>query len=460
MARDDRDEPPADEAAAPENPFALVGNEIRAEMLRVIADAGELSFSELRSRTDPDLDSARTNYHLQQLVGPLVKKTDGGYQLHAAGYRVNRALQAVTFPRGDRRSVDADFDCHHCQTRVVACFDSGFVTVQCPGCDYEYFADIVEPPLETFVNDRAAFEHVSAYTQHKILAYARSICPLCGNAVETTMLPPDNLPRPKAQHRDVAVYRSCEHCDTEAELTVGMALLTDLGIQTFCAEHGVDVLSTPAWELEFAATDSHLTVRSTDPWEVALRVQFGGDTLEVVVDGESTIVERNRVGVADDGSRSVVSDIQGGGLTAGSNEGVDETDLPANAACLESLRRQRWPDGVTCPHCSGTDTIKEGTTGKDAQRYRCQRCDSIFNDLTGTVFAERGLTLPEMFYIIRAMEDNQTTEIARQVDRSYKSVLDFVHEVQNATGGDIGVALSADSGADDTFASAGENGSN
>lgn len=437
MARDDGAEPPADDAAAPSNPFALVGNEIRAEMLRVIADAGELSFSELRSRTDHDLDSTQVNYHLHQLVGPLVKKTDSGYRLHAAGYRVNRALQAVTFPRRDRRAVDAEFDCHHCQTRVEAIFDGGFITVQCPGCDYEYFADIVEPPLETFEDDREAFEHVSAYTQHKLLAYARGICPLCGNAVETTMLSPDSLPRPKARHRKAAVYRSCGHCDTGAELTVGMGLLTDLDVRTFCAEHGVDVLSTPSWELEFAATDTHLTVRSTDPWEGAVQVSFGPDVLELVVDGDLNIVDRNRVDVSEDGSGSTVSGTRSDSHTGTSTEGPDEAVLPTNAACLESLRRQRWPDGVACPHCSGTDTIKEGTTSKEAQRYRCRTCNSIFNDLTGTIFAERGLSLPEMFYIVRAMNEFQTTRIARQLDRSYKAVLNFVHEVQDAGDGSV-----------------------
>jgi len=37
-----------------------------------------------------------------------------------------------------------------------------------------------------------------------------------------------------------------------------------------------------------------------------------------------------------------------------------------------------------------------------------------------------------MFHIIRGMEEDKTAEIIRELDRTYKTVLDFVHEVQDA----------------------------
>ena len=52
---------------------------------------------------------------------------------------------------------------------------------------------------------------------------------------------------------------------------------------------------------------------------------------------------------------------------------------------MEYLPEQRWPDEVTCPHCRSADTIKKEATRKDAQRYH--NCDSIFNDLTETIFS-------------------------------------------------------------------------
>jgi transposase-like protein len=84
-----------------------------------------------------------------------------------------------------------------------------------------------------------------------------------------------------------------------------------------------------------------------------------------------------------------------------------------------------------CPHCDSPDTIKKGTTSKDAQRYKCHTCDRKFNDLTETLFADHQLSIPEMFYIIREMNEKETAQIARRLDRSYKAVLAFAHEVRD-----------------------------
>lgn len=141
-----------------------------------------------------------------------------------------------------------------------------------------------------------------------------------------------------------------------------------------------------------------------------------------------------------------------------SRESVDEVFLPGKEDCFQYLRRQRWTDKVTCPHCESADTTKKGTSRKDAQRYRCHYCDSIFNDLTGTIFAEHQLSLSEMFYIVREMQAKQTVEITRELDRTYKPVLDFVHEVQDGLDEDHEFDLSGVCEADEIYVTAGEKG--
>jgi transposase-like protein len=112
-------------------------------------------------------------------------------------------------------------------------------------------------------------------------------------------------------------------------------------------------------------------------------------------------------------------------------ESVDGLALPETEECLQELRRHRWPNGIICPHCDSSDTIKKGTTSKDAQRYKCHSCGRKFNDLTGTLFGGHRLSLPEMFHIIREMDDTETAQIARRLGRSYKAVLEFVHETRD-----------------------------
>jgi transposase-like protein len=50
---------------------------------------------------------------------------------------------------------------------------------------------------------------------------------------------------------------------------------------------------------------------------------------------------------------------------------VNIRDLIDDAKCFETVRVMRWPDGVTCAHCSSDRVIKNGRdeTQRDRQRY-------------------------------------------------------------------------------------------
>jgi hypothetical protein len=81
----------------PDGAFAVLGNEIRLDIVRVlwnsdaaceyhdVSDTAEtISFSELRRRVDID-DNGKFNYHLSQLVPHFIRKTADGYRLSSAG---------------------------------------------------------------------------------------------------------------------------------------------------------------------------------------------------------------------------------------------------------------------------------------------------------------------------------------------------------------------------------------
>lgn len=106
--------------------------------------------------------------------------------------------------------------------------------------------------------------------------------------------------------------------------------------------------------------------------------------------------------------------------------------LPDEEACFEYLREQQWSEEPICPSYYGTELLRKGTTSKGAQQYYCYGCERRFNALTETIFAEHRMSIAEMFYIIRKMKHESTAEISRSLDRTYKTVLEFVHEVQEA----------------------------
>lgn len=421
-----------------EDVFAVLGNEIRVELLRILGkawteDGRELSFSELRSLTETT-DPGQLSYHLQQLLGHFVQKRQDGYKLRPEGLHLYKTIHAGIFERQQENfSVDAGFHCYFCQSSVETTFFGGKAMIECPECEYRYLGYLTEniaPSLKAFEDERTAFEQFSKSIHHELLGYARGVCPTCGNHLETRLVAPEEVPKSKIERPKVYAHKTCIQCDTVFNLFLGVALLADPGLLSFCYRHDVDVFSTPYWELEFAATDNFTTVRSTDPWEVALHVNIDGAILELVVDGGVTVIERNHLGTAANPKSLLLRGVQSTAHTLNREEHDDNGHLPAKSVCLEYIRNHRWADGVSCPDCDSSDNIKKGTTSKEAQRYRCNTCGSSFNDLTNTIFAEHRLSLPEMFFIIQKMDETDVAKIARRIDRSYKAVLDFAHKAR------------------------------
>ena len=68
---------------------------------------------------------------------------------------------------------------------------------------------------------------------------------------------------------------------------------------------------------------------------------------------------------------------------------VNIQNLIDDIKCFETVRQLRWPQSVTCPHCDSPRITKQGhdTTQPERQRYQCQACHKLFDDLTGTIFA-------------------------------------------------------------------------
>jgi transposase-like protein len=68
---------------------------------------------------------------------------------------------------------------------------------------------------------------------------------------------------------------------------------------------------------------------------------------------------------------------------------VNLSALIDDAKCFALVRQHRWPEGVRCAACGGTDVVRDGCDDRQVhrQRYRCKGCAGRFDDLTGTVLA-------------------------------------------------------------------------
>jgi DNA-binding transcriptional ArsR family regulator len=286
----------------PNEVFALVGNETRAAIVRALGQAGgrdaarvTLSFSELRERVDVDVRSSQFNYHLQQLIGSFVEHVEDGYRLHRVGMTLYRTIVAGTFTRQELLDpIEVGVDCYFCESAIEATYEDAQFVVQCSGCDHAYIRMLVPPSAVGTEDEGELLARVDQFNRRDLLAYSRGVCSMCAHALDTQLMPAADAPMTGSAELDVFVHRPCDHCGAQPHVTLGLAFLYDPDVVSFFRERGLDVTATPVWELEFAMTDHYTTVHSTDPWEVALELTRDGDTLELVVDGDLNVVERNR----------------------------------------------------------------------------------------------------------------------------------------------------------------------
>lgn len=434
---DNDSQPVSDTDTRASEAFALLGHEIRLEILWILGSRDneefKQSFGDIRSKMETDIEPSQLHYHLTQLVGHYVEQSDEGYWLRPEGIRLNMDLRAGIVDKQFKNGFfEPAFHCHECESPVGGVVDDGLVVIVCTECKRKYGQEFLEIPQAAFTDEAGAFSfsHFRHYAIQKSISIAQGVCPSCAHPLDSTICWQNGL----QSHLEVEIDLACDLCEADWVKPFGSTLLADTELVAFCFEHGIDILSTPYWELEFAATDEYTTVRSTDPWEIALEVTLDDETLELVVDEDLNVVERNRWDETGDENTSLVSDIQNDTAFMDESQEGNRVTLPDEEECLESIRRHRWSDGVTCPRCDGAETTKEGTTNKGTKRYRCHNCDSTFNDLTATIFAHHRLTLPEMFHILREMDRTERAQISQQLDRSSQSVREFIREVEDVRG--------------------------
>jgi transposase-like protein len=66
---------------------------------------------------------------------------------------------------------------------------------------------------------------------------------------------------------------------------------------------------------------------------------------------------------------------------------LDIQNLIDESRCVKTVRRIRWPDGVTCPHCTSPRVTRQGwdEVQPARQKYECRAYRGRFDDLAGTI---------------------------------------------------------------------------
>ncbi len=108
-------------------------------------------------------------------------------------------------------------------------------------------------------------------------------------------------------------------------------------------------------------------------------------------------------------------------------------EFPNDDACLEHIKEQRWPDGVTkCEKC-GVERKHYRVTGRTA--YACDHCGNHIYPLAGTVFEKTTTRLKTWFYAMYLMGSTRCGISAKQIQRetgvTYKTAWRMFRQIRS-----------------------------
>ena len=107
--------------------------------------------------------------------------------------------------------------------------------------------------------------------------------------------------------------------------------------------------------------------------------------------------------------------------------------FPTNDACRNHLFRIRWPNGLTCPKCSGKDFYKINTRNI----YEC-KCGHQVSLTAGTVMHGSHTPLAKWFWAIYlAAHDKRgvsALRLAKELGVSYPTAWLMLHKIRGAMG--------------------------
>lgn len=276
------------EDPSPADVFARLADPTRVSILLALddADGTPLPFSTLHGRVDCG-DSARFNYHLQKLRPRFVRKSEEGYDLSAAGDRVVRAIRAGVYaerPRIEETTVDSACGiCGNGDEGLLAAYEEGEIRLDCPDCERRLL-EVQFPP--SGVRDRGVVGTLRAFDRWSRLLVAHAadgVCPTCAGVVESTIEEIEGFPT-------LAKFR-CRVCEWRGSSALGAVARRDDRVRDFHRRRGVDLRQRYYWEIPQYVDDTHVDVRSRDPWRVAVDFPLDGETCLAVVDGSLEVVD-------------------------------------------------------------------------------------------------------------------------------------------------------------------------
>lgn len=310
---------------SPDDAFGVLGNETRMEILRTLGQADQpLSFSELRDRIGM-ADSGQFNYHLGQLEGHFVEKTDEVYRLRQPGKRVIQAVLSGAVTRDPALEIaEVDDRCYLCEASIMVDYQEESVGIFCTRCSGNF--DIPEAALAerlgsedlaselgfvgasalppAGIQGRSTRETYRASLKWTLLeAFSNSvgICPRCSASVENhveiceTHDSSNGICDACGKRHAIQHHVNCTNCIYTRAGLISLYLIANPEFLKFLIDHGANPIA-PSAPMEFWGyfTPDEEVIVSSDPFEAQFTFTIEGDTLILTVDDDLSVVDVQR----------------------------------------------------------------------------------------------------------------------------------------------------------------------
>ena len=306
----------------PDEAFAVLGNEIRLDILRVLwnADAAHeyddvsdiaetIPFSELRRGVDVE-DNGKFNYHLSRLVPHFVRQADDGYRLSGAGKQIARTVIAVSGPEDVDLAADLEQDCPLCSAPLTATYEDQWLRISCTGCD-GLFGDKAPDGAIFFSNypvagltDRSPEEAFATgfYRCMLDITYVmRDVCRECAGSTTASISVCDtHQTRGEGSCSScgtrfpVWAEMRCDTCGFAKRLPVEPFVMGLTPVIGFLDDLGIDILAPSFDEVVDLLRHRIETTVAEDPFRVTVTIQGGAESLSVSLDDEMNVVDVGR----------------------------------------------------------------------------------------------------------------------------------------------------------------------
>lgn len=269
--------------------FALLGHDLRLEILLALLDHWEAAHTEPQRysdlmRTVDIQDSGKFNYHLGKLRGAYLRKVDSGYLPTASATALYRVVLAHRPTDTSTRSeLEPGVSCPACDEPLVAIYEREFFTLRCTSC--EGVVDEFTYPLpKNALRDRSDRELLKAVydrARTHIGLARRGQCPDCAGTT-TVIVNPDSVDT----ENEPPVRINCDTCSWMVQMGFLLPLLTDARVVRVLSDIGVTIEDAYPWELP----NPVIKVVSTDPPQFELELEAAGNAATITVDNSLDVL--------------------------------------------------------------------------------------------------------------------------------------------------------------------------